>query len=235
MYIDPSSLNKHYFVGSLPPLQQKKSYLTSLKQRQFHWWMQKIDTGKSYQLKKVAILPPGGQYRWLRMPLKSNQMQKNTIATSKMHQQVSRGFSIITDGILVYWCGETIEKAISDHNHNPTNLLDRAREVKLKLNRQKMRLQLTEVLYIGCLLTSQGLCPDPERVRSIQPMPKPSNAKSMQWLLGFVNYMTKFLPCLSDESGSLRCLLDTGATWIWLLQHDTAFNRLKIWSPHTLC
>lgn len=57
---------------------------------------------------------------------------------------------------------------MEDHDRNLVALLERAREVKLKLKPKKPKLRLSEVPFIGHLLTSTGVKPDPEKVRAVQ-------------------------------------------------------------------
>ena len=59
------------------------------------------------------------------------------------------GVHVIADDILITGQGESEEEAMADHDRNLTDLLERAREVNLKLNAKKLRLKLTEVPYIG--------------------------------------------------------------------------------------
>ena len=83
-----------------------------------------------------------------------------------------------------------------DHDHNLTWLLQRASEKNL--NKDKVKLRLTSIKYIGHLLTAEGLKPDPKKVEAVQQMPPSTDAKVVHRLLGFVNYSAKFLPHLSD-------------------------------------
>lgn len=53
------------------------------------------------------------------------------------------------DDILVYGSGETMEDAIKDHDFHLHALLQRAREVVLKLNKEKLKLRVTSVKYMG--------------------------------------------------------------------------------------
>lgn len=54
----------------------------------------------------------------------------------------------IVDGILVYGCSEALKEAIEDKDKNLISLLNRSRERNLKLNKDKLRLQLTYVRYV---------------------------------------------------------------------------------------
>ncbi|CAB4044276.1 Hypothetical predicted protein [Paramuricea clavata] len=111
--------------------------------------------------------------------------------------------------------GETQEEARCDHDKNLVALLQRAREVNLKLNPKQLKLILNEVPYIGHLLTPDGVKPDPGK------------CACGERLLGFVNYLAKFVPHLVVESEHLRRLIDKDAEWIWEKHHQDAFDRIK--------
>ena len=74
------------------------------------------------------------------------------------------GVLTIHDDILLYGEGDTYEEASRDHDAKLHKLMMRCREQNVKLNKDKMKLRLDQVPYIGQLLTSQGLKPDPEKV-----------------------------------------------------------------------
>lgn len=73
----------------------------------------------------------------------------------------------MADDILVYGIGNTMEEARLNHDENLMQLLHRAREQTLKLNKDKMRLHLTELLYIGHVISAKGIQPDPSKVEAI--------------------------------------------------------------------
>ena len=47
-------------------------------------------------------------------------------------------------------------------------------------------------------MTKNGLKPDPDKVKAVEERPKPQSKKELSSLPGFVNYLSKFLPGLSD-------------------------------------
>ena len=64
---------------------------------------------------------------------------------------------------------------------------------------------------MGHLLTTEGSKPDPFNVEAIQNIPKLTNANDVQRFIGFVNYLSRFLPKLSDICEPLRRLTDKNA------------------------
>ena len=137
------------------------------------------------------------------------------------------GVEVITDDILCYGSGENIEDAIKDHDSNLLNLLDRARGMNLKLNKKRLRLRLDQVNYMGHLFTSEGLRPDPMKVEAIASMPQPDDKKAVQRLLGCVNYLSRFMPTISEVSEPLRKLTEKNAMFVWESQQEEAFQTIK--------
>ena len=96
------------------------------------------------------------------------------------------GVRSIIDDILIYGEGDTEEEAIADHDVKFRALMERCKERNLKLNKDKLSLKMKEVNFIGHLITSKGLNPDPEKVRAILDMPKPANVSGVRRIIGFV-------------------------------------------------
>ena len=72
-----------------------------------------------------------------------------------------------------------------------------------------------EVPYIGHVLTSNGLKPDPKKVHAVEGMPSPEDKPALLRFLGMVNYMSKFIPNLADLTQPLRELLHKEVEWHW--------------------
>ena len=80
----------------------------------------------------------------------------------------------------------------------------------IKLNAEKL---VQEVPFRGHLLTTEGLKPDPEKVKAIVEMPRPKERDDLLRPNGMVNYLSRFLPHLSDVMKPIRGLTDKDAAW----------------------
>ena len=118
------------------------------------------------------------------------------------------GILNINDDILVFGVGDTQDEARCDHNCKLEALLLRWRERGIALNKNKLKLRITEVPFMGHLFTKQGLKIDPDKAKAVLEMPRPEDVEGVQRLNGFVNYLSKFLPCLADhmEPHTTRCV-----------------------------
>ena len=123
--------------------------------------------------------------------------------------------------------GEALDKANKNHDENLVQLLDRARQVNLRLNSSKLHLRKSEVPLMGHLITSKGLEPDLDKVRAVKEMPEPTTKQELKSLLGFVNYRSKFLPKLSEVAQPLRDLTAKEAKFIWSTQHAKSFEEIR--------
>lgn len=110
------------------------------------------------------------------------------------------------DDILVYGSGETMKDAIRDHDFNLRALLNRAPQAGLKLNKEKLKLRLTSVKYMRQILTSEVMRPDPEKMKAVVEMLRPTNVKDVQGLIGLMTCLSKYLQHLSETCEHLRQL-----------------------------
>jgi len=129
--------------------------------------------------------------------------------------------------ILVYGEGDTKSEGVVDHDNNMLSLMERCKQQNITLNVDKMQLKKPEVRFLGHLLTAKGVQADPEKIRAITEMPKPTDVKGVQRFLGLVNYLSKFLPKLSEVCEPLRELTLKEVEWCWLEVHDKVFQEVK--------
>jgi hypothetical protein len=138
------------------------------------------------------------------------------------------GIKVIADDILVVGCGATDDEAYRDHDKNLRLLMERCKEKGLRLNPDKIQLQLNEVSYMGHRLTTNGLKIDPEKTKAIRDMPIPTDKQGVQRLLGMANYVQKFAPRLAEITTPLRDLIKTGNEIKWEEHvHGKALNEVR--------
>ena len=155
--------------------------------------------------KLTTFHTPFGRYKWSRLPFGIN---------SAPEEFQHRTLEII-EGLEGVGQGDTQDQAILDHDRNLTAFLRRCQERKLKLNRDKLQFRLESVKYQGHILTSEGLCPDPEKVTAILNMPRPKDKAEIRRFLGMVTYLSKFIPQLSETSQPLRDLTKQDKEFLW--------------------
>ena len=232
--LDPRDLNvaikrEHY---PLPTIEEVASRMRPAKFRLFSvldakngFWQVELEEKSSYL---TTFNTPFGRYRWKRMPFGINSAPE--VWQRKMHEiaDLLEGVEVVADDFLVCGSGESYEEAVTAHDQNLVNLLERARQSNLKLNKKKLRLKLTEVQFIGHILCKDGLKPDPKKIEALVKMPAPVDVKDVMRFLGMVQYLSKFIPNLSTITVPLRRLTDKGADWIWSPEAEKAFQDVKM-------
>jgi transposase InsO family protein len=134
---------------------------------------------------------------------------------------------VIADDFVVVGYGCTVEEAHQDHDKNLTAFLQLCEQRGLKLNADKLKLRQPQINFIGHMATSEGLRVDPAKVRAIQEMPPPTDKAAVQRLLGLAQYLSKFLPNLTDLTKPLRDLTQQDVLWTWGEPQETALHNLK--------
>ena len=113
------------------------------------------------------------------------------------------------DDILVH--GKTQE----EHDSRLQEVLQRIQRSGLTLNKEKCFFSLPEVKFLGQVIDSEGIGPDPDKVSAIRQVPEPTNMGDVRRFLGMVNQLSKFSPNLAERTQPLRDLLSKRNMWIW--------------------
>ena len=66
-------------------------------------------------------------------------------------------------------------------------MLQRGRQVNLKLNKYKCHFWCTSVPFFGEVISQSRVKPDPQKVKALMEMPPPQNRKKLQAFLGIIN------------------------------------------------
>ena len=109
--------------------------------------------------------------------------------------------------------------------------MQRCCEQNVKLNKAIVKLWCGELPFLGHLITKDGLKADPANIRAVLEVPTPTDVSSVRRFSGFTNYMSKFLPRLSDVCEPLRKLTLPDVEWFWTNLHDSAVKRLVTNTP----
>ena len=162
-----------------------------------------------------------GRKRFLRMPFgissASEIMQKRNEETLGDIQRVH----VIADDLII--------AATDDQEHDiiMDRVLQRARDKGVKFNSDKIQFKISEVEYMGNIVSSEGLKPDPKKIEAIINMKRPTDVTSLQRLLGMVKYLAQYIPNESAITQPLRELLKKDVEWAWHPEHDKALDNLK--------
>jgi hypothetical protein len=180
------------------------------------YWQIKVDDESSKLLTFNTLF---GRHRFKRLPFGIHSAAE--VFQKKISEIISdiEGAANNQDDIIVFG------KDSEEHDKALKQVLDRVRESGLKLNKKKCTFRMTEITFLGHLISADGIKPDPRKIGAILKMP--TSKTELQRFLGMINYLCKFLPNLSKETAPLRQLLEKDVQWHFEQPHKTAINTLK--------
>lgn len=164
-----------------------------------------------------------GQYQMKRLPmgLKVSPSAFSRVMSIAMSGLTFEKCFIYLDDLIVF--GRNLDA----HNKNLTDVFERLRKVNLKLNPGKCNFLQKEILYLGHVVSAEGVKPDPEKITVLQNYPIPETADEVKRFVAFCNYYRKFIPKFAEITLPLNKLSRKGEDFIWSEECQNAFEILK--------
>ena len=126
--------------------------------------------------------------------------------------------------------GENVE----EHLEQLHEVLSRIQKAEMRLKRARCSFMMTEVTYLGHVISQTGIRPAAEKVRAIHDAPVPTNVSQSNPFFGLINFYSHFLPNLSTLLAPLHTLLQKNMPWKWGPPQQEAFSSAKNSHPHRL-
>ena len=112
------------------------------------------------------------------------------------------------DGVIAYMDDMiVIGKTEADHQRKLNMVLQRISEWDFRLQLDKCSLYMSQIKFLGAIVSKRGIETDPAKVSAIESMPPPKDIATLRSFLGFVNYYGKFVPNLHSLKAPLENLL----------------------------
>ena len=84
-----------------------------------------------------------------------------------------------------------------------------------------------EVLFLGYVISKNGVSPDGTKIESILQIPKPVDKTQFKSFLGMVNYYYRHLKKMSIILEPLHELLRRDVKWYWDTKKQKSFDNIK--------
>ena len=223
--IDPQQLNlplqrEHFTLPILEDTLHElgESRVISKADLSFGYWHIMLDDVSS---KLTTFQSCFGRYRWKRLPF-------GLAVSSEIFQKILLeaiyglpGVVCVADDLIIHGKDE------DDHDRNLEGFLNRCQEKGIKLGKEKLIHRLNKVNFMGNLITAEGLKPDSDKVRAVIEMQEPKNLEELRRYLGFINYLSRYIPNLTDMIHPLRNLTKKDVPWSWSSTQQSAFNLVN--------
>lgn len=172
---------------------------------------------------KTAFSTDKGHYEFRRMPFglsgapSTFQRLMNTALTGI---NGTKAF-VYLDDIIVY------ASDLKDHESKLQDVFSRLRKFNLRLQPSKCQFLQKEVIYLGHLITDEGVKPDPGKIKCVQNHPIPRNTTEIKQFLGLSGYYRRFIEGYSQTAKPLTTLLNKDVPFEWSTECQRAFETLK--------
>ena len=94
-------------------------------------------------------------------------------------------------------------------------VLDKFSQAKLRMNGKKCKFAVTQVKYLGHILSGSGVAVDPSKFDFISNWPTPKSARQVKSFLGVANYYGGFVQSFAQRSAPLRELTVKDKPFVW--------------------
>lgn len=131
---------------------------------------------------------------------------------------------IYLDDILVF--GETKEQ----HDEFLRLVKEKLDQFNILLNEEKLEIGKTSVMFMGHVVSAQGIRPGEGKLDAIKKFRRPESPEEVRSFLGLVTYLGRFIPDLATLSDPLRRLIIEGTTLKklnWINSHEDCFQKIK--------
>ena len=128
---------------------------------------------------------------------------------------------IYQDDILIH------SSSIENHNATLEKVLSVLKKTGVKLNTKKCDFFVNKVEYLGHIFDTDGVHPNPEKVRAIIDAPPPANVKQLQAFIGLCNYYSRFIKDFAAKFAPLYLLLKKNSVFKWGEEQQACFDLMK--------
>jgi hypothetical protein len=118
-------------------------------------------------------------------------------------------------------------RTFEEHVTRLQSVLSRMRDAGLKIAPKKCFLFQTKITFLGRVVTSEGILPDPSKLDAIETWPTPTNVKGVRSWMGTCSYYRRFIKDFSKIAKPLHRLTENNVILKWTQKCEDSFSILK--------
>nr|CAI5859444.1 unnamed protein product [Callosobruchus analis] len=225
--IDARILNSRMRKDFIPPpnpaellLSFKKGVILSTIDLTASYWQIRIH---EQDRKYVGFIYEGETYVFRKLPFGlSTSMASLIRCLNQVLGAACQSFTMIyVDDLLVF------SDNIDQHLEHLGILFDKLLAEGITVKLRKCQFLRQQVVFLGHIISSEGVRMDPDRIESIVKFPAPRNVKELRAFLGLVNYDKRFCDKYSELTVPLVRLLRKREIWCWDEEQKNGFANIK--------
>ena len=134
---------------------------------------------------------------------------------------IGRGVTVYIDDILIY--SDTLEEL----RRLTRKVFELCRKASLYLKASKCEFEKNSLLFLGFIISNNGVSTDPDKVKAVQEFPTPKNLTESRSFIGLVSYYRRFVTGFSKIAAPITDLTKKGCAFEWNQPQQSAFQQLK--------
>lgn len=172
---------------------------------------------------KTAFTLPWGTFMYVKIPFEL----MNAWATFQRAMDIAFlediGYFLVMylDEITVY------SKTHEEHLFHLRKVFKKCRKYDLSLNPKKTLFRLHEGKLLGHIISEEGIKIDPKMIEGILQIIHPRNIKELQYFIGKINLLRRFIPNLSQFLRNITSMLRKEIGVNWTLEAKQYFELVK--------
>ena len=177
----------------------------------------------SDSIEKTAFISHAGLYEYNVM---SFGLTNAPPTFQRLMQRILHGLDwkiclVYIDDVIIF------SKTFEEHLSRLAAVFDRLREANLKLKPSKCHFARPSVNFLGFVVSSEGILPDPGKLSAVETFPVPSCVKDVRSFLGLCNYYRRFVKDFAKIASPLNRLTRKSVPFVWDPSCKAAFQELK--------
>ncbi|GBG72926.1 hypothetical protein CBR_g12648 [Chara braunii] len=172
---------------------------------------------------KIEILPgsvpPKGRV-YKMSPAELEELRKHKIDLKSGYHQIEMAEGDVHKTTFKTSC------TVQEHAQHLALVLQALCANQYKINRDKSSFG-SSVVYLGHVISGEGLAPEATKVVAVQDWPRPANICDVRSFLELASYYRKFIKNFSSIAVPLTDLINKDTSFLWTSECQEAFTRLK--------
>jgi len=172
---------------------------------------------------KTAFKTKHGLYEWLVMSFGLTNAPSTFIPLMNhiLRTFIGKFVVVYVDDILIY------SKNLNEHLDHLLNVLSVLRSEQLYANLKKCPFCMEKIVFLGYVVTAQGIEMDEEKVKAIRDWPTPESVSEVRSFHGLASFYRRFVKDFITIAAPLTEIVKKSVGFKWNDEQDEAFNLLK--------
>ena len=120
-----------------------------------------------------------------------------------------------------------MSQTFDQHLEHLSEVFQRFREARLRLHPKKCTFAVSEVKYLGVILSKDGVKLDKSKLKVMEEFPRPNSVKSLRSFTGLTGYYRRYIRGYAEIASPMNRLLKKDMPFEWDEACEIAFVRLK--------